>query len=1236
MEYLFLALLVLGIPYVLPIAAWISARRTRARLEPLEARLEEQAAAIRALEQALTDLRRPGGAGAPAPAPASSPPSQPAAIRPPVAPVRPAPAAPASPASVPPPPAPRPTAPASIERPPAPPPAARTGPPPAPPVVVRPPAPPIIRPPAPPFDWESLVGVKLFSGIAGIALVLAAIFFLRYSIEHGWLQPPVRVAIGLAVAIALLAACELKAARRYPATANALDAAAVAILFATFFAAHALWNLIPSLAAFVLLAVVTALAVLLSIRRGSLFIAVLGLLGGFATPALLSSGENQPIPLFAYLVLLNVGLAWVAYRQRWAVLTVLTLVLTTFYQWGWVFRFLDGSQVPLAMGIFAIFPVIGMAALVLARRRPNAGEDDLFAPTAVAAAIMPLFFAIYLSAIPAYGARPGLLFGFLFLVDAGLLAIAIVRGEEVLHAAGAMATVVVMAVWLGLSYVHRGGVIALGAAVGLAVLYSLADALAKRCGRPFTGAAVSAGYAAPLLLFVPVVIPQIDRATGNPWPLALPALAILLVVAWRAVADGRGARYFVAAFLAVGVQASWSAVHLDLDRLGTAVRMYALFGIVSLAVPVLARRAGRPLQPRGGAGVVLLASLGLLLFLSAGSIAPAALWALALLLAILNAGLFVEAAAGGLPLLSLVGSGLSWWILAQWWGRAAGAVGVLPSLAVLAALSLVTLAGHTWECSRGRPTGGAEADPGFRRGLFLALGGHLFLFVLVTNPAWSIPPWPWMGTLAVLTIAMSTASLVTGVAALHVAGVVAAALVVAVWTPNTGESWLPVAILASLAASLFATAWIRIDARLRPRRPGVVVDDAVARGAAATIAVGEATAVFAVATGDVALPLVVLAHVLNLSALLALAWRWRWRYLAEFAVLPAAAALVVQAGQAGELAARWGQLLALAGAIYAVFIAYPFAVARGAPGARDPYVAAVLASAVCFLAGRAALDAGGYGWTVGALPVFEGGVMALLLRQLLSVEAPGARDEGRLALVAGTALAFITVAIPLQLRHQWITIGWALEAAALVWLHGRVRHRGLIGTAAALFAAVFVRLALNPGVFLYEPRGPLHIVNWYFYAYLICAAAFLLAAWWLARRGAGGDAAAGTLARLLPAAAVILLFLLLNIEIADYYATGPAIVFRFGVTVSQDLTYTIGWLVFGMALLGVCIYLRSHAGRIAALALVAVTTFKCFLYDLGSLEGLYRVASFVGLATALALVSMALQKWVLVKPGAGQ
>ena len=114
----------------------------------------------------------------------------------------------------------------------------------APPPRAAEPPPPI--PPSRPFDWESVVGVKLFSAIAGIALVFAAVLFLRYSVQQGWLQPPVRVLIGVLVGIGVLVLCELKAARKYPVTANALDAAAIAILFSTFFAAHALWRLIPA------------------------------------------------------------------------------------------------------------------------------------------------------------------------------------------------------------------------------------------------------------------------------------------------------------------------------------------------------------------------------------------------------------------------------------------------------------------------------------------------------------------------------------------------------------------------------------------------------------------------------------------------------------------------------------------------------------------------------------------------------------------------------------------------------------------------------------------------------------------------------------------------------------------------------------------------------------------------------------------------------------------------------
>ncbi len=1072
--------------------------------------------------------------------------------------------------------------------------------------------------------------MKLFSAIAGIALVFAAVFFLKYSVEHGWLQPPVRVLIGISVAVALLVVCELKAARRYPSTANALDAAAIAILFATFFAAHALWNLIPATATFVLLAIVTAIAVLLSIRRESLFIAVLGLLGGFATPTLLSTGENRPVPLFAYLMLLNVGLAWVAYRKAWPALTTLTLIFTTLYQWGWVFKFLRQSDLTLAMGVFLIFPVATFVGLALARRRPPgkeaAGADVAFERTAIASAALPLFFAVYLAAVPAYGARPGLLFGFLLIIDAGLLAISMARKQWLLHAAGAVATLAVMPVWLGVSYSHAAAYFALMFCAAFSVFYALAPVVAARFGRPIDAPAQDAVFAAPLLLAVLTALARIEPAFAAPWPLFGTLLGLLLVIAWRAMAMPRGGLYYVAAFFAVATQAAWSTTHLALDRLGTAVAIYALFGVVSIAIPLVARRMGRALQPEGGGGLVLIASLGLLLFLSSGPIAPATLWALALLLAILNAGLFVESASGGLPLVSVAGSLASWIILANWWLRAGASVGVLPSLAVLTGLTLVTLGGHAW--TRRRWMHAAAGRPGvtaFAEGPYLGLIGHLFLLFVSVNREWSLPPWPWFATLAVMTLGVSTASLATRIPALHGAGVVAAAVIVAAWTYATGApDWMLIALVASGVVSAFALAWLLVA-----RKTGALPDASIA--AAGTLFVREVTVMLAVANGGAPFRMTVAAHVANVAVLLALTWVRRWRQVALWTVAVASLAVVVQ-WQSADLAVAWRQLLVLGFALYAVFIAYPLVLGNRAKTDRDPHLAAVLASIMFFFAARAALNAGGYRWMVGVLPVVEGAVMAVLLRQLLRIEAKGERDLGRLALVAGAALAFVTVAIPLQLSNQWVTIGWALEGAALAWLYTRIPHKGLLGWATVLLGAVFVRLAMNPEVLRYEPRGSMRILNWYLYAYLICAAAFLVAAWWFSKTDDRLPALDLQPSRMLPGCAVVLLFLLLNIEIADFYATGPSIVFRFGATVSQDLTYTIGWLLFGMGLLAVCIYMHNRAGRVAALVLITVTTVKAFLYDLGSLGGLYRVASFVGLAMALALVSVALQKYVLSKP----
>jgi hypothetical protein len=1256
--FLLLAAVIASIPFLLPIITWLSSRNTRSRVADLERLVERQQAEIDGLTKHLSQLRRDwsaekprapempaaGAPGASAPGvPLSAPPPPSAVQPPPISPPRPTPppsapvasprvgpatprVAPSPPPIPPAPPVPRRETPEDASRASAADAATRVVPPE--PRMPPPRMPPPPRPPVPPspsssgFDWESLVGVKLFSAIAGIALVIAAVSFLRYSIEHGWLEPPVRVAIGVIASVGLLVGCELKAARKYPVTANALDAAAIAILFSTFFAAHALWNLVGSATTFALLALVTAVAVLLSIRRDSLFIAVLGLLGGFATPVLLSTGENQPIPLFGYLLLLNVGLAWVAYRMRWAPLALLTVILTTLYQWGWVLKFLSVSQLPLAMAIFIVFPLAAYAIRMI-----HDGADEAFERTAVLAAVLPLLFAVYLAAVPAYGVKAGLLFGFLFLLDAGLFAIALARQDDGLHAVAGIATLVVFAVH---RVNHDEPLLQILLFVSLFVAFYLAaPTIAARVERRFTERGRRTAVAAPLLLFVPATLAAGGEA-ASPALLFSITLVLVALVAWRAMAERHGAMYFFAVFFAVAGQAIWSATHLVPGRLGIAVAIYAAFGVLQLAAPLIARRWYGPFTPRAGAGVTLLASLLLLLFLAAGRTAPTALWGLALLLAILNAALFVESAAGALPLTSLVGSLLSWAVLAVWWSRAAADVGVLASLLVMTGLALVVFVGYAWANSKsGKAQVGSQAS--FANGLYLGLVGHLFLAFVALDRSWSLPPWPLFGTLLVLTLAASVVALATGIATLHTAAVTAAGVVLVLWSSVAAAApWPGVALPVGAALAAYGVVGLVIA-----RRSEGSASRHETAAVAAVIALFCADMVGVVAGGQGPAAPGVLSlsvfHAVILSVLLTVAWRERWHGVTVATVIPGALALLAWRA-AHPASAWWNELLVFAGAIYAVLTGFPFVLGRRARALKEPYLLAILSSAVFFFAARDAFIAGSLRWAIGVVPVAEGAVMALLLRQLLRIEPAGQRDLGRLALVAGASLAFLTVAIPLQLKNQWITIGWAFEGAALAWLYTRISHRGLLYAANALLATAFIRLALNPAVFRYEPRGGLRVLNWYLYAYLLCAAAMFAAAWWLSKTDDGIGAGLPKPRHFLAAGGTILMFELLNIEIADFYAAGPEITFRFGATLAQDLTYTIGWLLFGMVTLAAGIIARSHAARVAAVVLIAITTFKCFLYDLGSLGGLYRVASFVGLGISLALVSLALQKYVLARP----
>jgi uncharacterized membrane protein len=320
---------------------------------------------------------------------------------------------------------------------------------------VPPPLPPAKPAPSPPrparaaIDWEAFFGVKLFAWIGGFVLFLGIVFLVKYSFENNLITPAMRVVIGMVVGLALVVTGWLTATRRYRVSGQSLCATGVLVLYGNIFAAHVFYHLIELIPAFASMAIVTGAAFFLAVRMNAQVVVVLGLLGGFLTPVLLSTGVDNPTALFGYIAVLNVGIAAVALRKRWDYLILLAAAGTVLIEFGWAFKFFETQKANIAFAVFLGFEA-QLLAIFAVQRRTNPTENWA-ARAVVVLGLTALAAAFCLLSYPTLGHRPGFLFTFAFLAEAGLLALVLLRARPttLLAPASGLVVFIFLASWTG-------------------------------------------------------------------------------------------------------------------------------------------------------------------------------------------------------------------------------------------------------------------------------------------------------------------------------------------------------------------------------------------------------------------------------------------------------------------------------------------------------------------------------------------------------------------------------------------------------------------------------------------------------------------------------------------------------------------------------------------------------------------------------------------------------------------
>ena len=257
-----------------------------------------------------------------------------------------------------------------------------------------------------------------------------------------------------------------------------------------------------------------------------------------------------------------------------------------------------------------------------------------------------------------------------------------------------------------------------------------------------------------------------------------------------------------------------------------------------------------------------------------------------------------------------------------------------------------------------------------------------------------------------------------------------------------------------------------------------------------------------------------------------------------------------------------------------------------------------------------------------ALPVL--GALAFVAR-IVPAETPWRLN--RLAWLGASTLFCLTVAIPIQWSNQWLTLGWALEGAALIALFRKLPHPGLRVAGVVLLCVVFVRLALNEQVLEYGLRGGQPFWNWILAVYGTASAACFAGA---ALIRPGDSKVLGVPARpLLAVLGTVLAFALMNLQIADYFTSpGRPLELSFSGNFARDMAYTIGWAVFALAMLVAGIWFKRQTARLAALGLLGAALLKLFFHDLAELDQLYRIGALVGVAVVAIVSSWLYQRFL--------
>ena len=238
-------------------------------------------------------------------------------------------------------------------------------------------------------------------------------------------------------------------------------------------------------------------------------------------------------------------------------------------------------------------------------------------------------------------------------------------------------------------------------------------------------------------------------------------------------------------------------------------------------------------------------------------------------------------------------------------------------------------------------------------------------------------------------------------------------------------------------------------------------------------------------------------------------------------------------------------------------------------------------------------------------------------------------NRREILLLIAIALTFVTIAIPIQLESNWITLAWSVEGLAILWAALQIDSVRLRAQAFVLFGLSFFRLLLWDTPYGFRPTF-IPVFNRYFLSSLAVIACFAGATYLYQRAREKGTATSQVPRLILGLLAVIAFWFVISIETQTFFIT-RARAERLPEDAAHQrwlgqMALSVIWALYAAALAAVGFIRRSAAIRWASLALFALTIIKAVLIDIAQLQQFYRIIVLFVLGVLLLLVARAYHK----------